>query len=134
LPRQAHVWVRARKPRPPPSRPRRGSTQRYPAAARGKADASAALRLSEQFQTVPLFRTVKTDAGGRAVVEFEAPANLGAFSVRAYAVSLGVKGRPSKYGGNETKLVVRLPVSLTPALPRRACARVRRGPRRSWVV
>lgn len=107
---------------------RRGITQRYPASARGKSEGNAQLRLSEDFKTVPVFLAVQADAEGRAVVEFKAPPNLGAFSVRAYAVSKGVADAPSKYGANETRLVVRLPVSLTPALPR--CA-VRLGDR--WV-
>ncbi|KAI8474281.1 MAG: hypothetical protein J3K34DRAFT_375003 [Monoraphidium minutum] len=95
-----------------------GITQRYPAVSRSKADAGAALRLSDQFQTVPLFKTVIAGPDGRAAADFEAPANLGAFSVRAYVVSRGAAGAASAYGANETQLVVRLPVSLTPALPR----------------
>ena len=103
----------------------RGITQRYPAAGRSGGDAGAALRLSSDFQTTPLFTVATTDADGRATVKFTAPANLGAFSVRAYVVSKGVEGQPSRYGANETELVVRLPVSLTPALPR--CVRCGAG-------
>ncbi|KAI8474284.1 MAG: hypothetical protein J3K34DRAFT_456831 [Monoraphidium minutum] len=96
-----------------------GITQRYPAVSRSTADdGAAALRLSGQFQTVPLFKTVIAGPDGRAAADFEAPANLGAFSVRAYVVSRGAAGAASAYGANETQLVVRLPVSLTPALPR----------------
>jgi uncharacterized protein YfaS (alpha-2-macroglobulin family) len=67
---------------------------------------------------VPIFKTVTTDADGKAVLPFDAPANLGAFTVRAYAASKAAPGKASRYGANETQAVVRLPVSLTPALPR----------------
>ncbi|GBF96122.1 hypothetical protein Rsub_08870 [Raphidocelis subcapitata] len=95
-----------------------GITQRYPAASRKMADASAALRISDEFAAVPLFAAAKTDASGRATLPFKAPPNLGRFAVRAFAVSKGKKGAASSYGANETEAVVRLPVSLTPALPR----------------
>ena len=95
-----------------------GITQRYPAASRGAGDAGAALRLSGDFKVTPLFATAVAGADGVAAVEFDATANLGEFAVRAYAVSKGAKGAPSKYGSNETGAVVRLPVSLTPAVPR----------------
>jgi len=67
---------------------------------------------------VPLFQTAVTGADGVANIEFKAPANLGEFTVRAFVVSKGVREQPSKYGANESAVVVRLPVSLTPALPR----------------
>ncbi|GBF96123.1 hypothetical protein Rsub_08871 [Raphidocelis subcapitata] len=95
-----------------------GITQRYPAASRQMADESAALRISDEFAAVPLFAAAKTDASGRATLPFKAPPNLGRFAVRAFAVSKGEKGAASSYGTNETEAVVRLPVSLTPALPR----------------
>lgn len=69
-------------------------------------------------QVTPVFRTVVADASGIVNLEVGSPANLGLFSVRAYAASKGATGRASTYGGNETDVVVRLPVSLTPALPR----------------
>lgn len=96
-----------------------GVTQRYPTASRGPGEPKAAqLRVSDDFKTTPLFKTAVTDAAGTATVHFNTPANLGTFVVRAYAVSKGAESAPSKYGGNETKVVVRLPVSLTPVLPR----------------
>jgi uncharacterized protein YfaS (alpha-2-macroglobulin family) len=80
-------------------------------------DASAQLRLSSEFKTVPVFTIVQTKTDGSATVRFKSPPNLGTFNVRAYAVSKGSTSKPSKYGANETQVIVRRPISLTASTP-----------------
>jgi uncharacterized protein YfaS (alpha-2-macroglobulin family) len=79
--------------------------------------ASAQLRLSSEFKTVPVFTIVQTRTDGSANVRFKPPPNLGTFNVRAYAVSKGSTSQPSKYGANETQVIVRRPISLTASTP-----------------
>ncbi|KAF8068259.1 hypothetical protein HT031_001946 [Scenedesmus sp. PABB004] len=94
-----------------------GLSQRYPAGSRGPGEPGAALRLSSEFVTTPLFTAVTTGADGAARARFAAPPNLGTFTVRAYAASSGSRAAPSKYGANETAVVVRQPLSLTLSTP-----------------
>eukprot|EP00775_Hariotina_reticulata_P009988 gene9988-10143_t len=94
-----------------------GLSQRYPSGSKGQADPGAALRLSGEFKTVPVFAILKATTDGSATVRFKAPANLGTFNVRAYAVSKGVVGKSSKYGANETQVIVRQPLSLVGSVP-----------------
>jgi hypothetical protein len=84
---------------------------------KGDGDASAQLRLSSEFKTVPVFTIVQTQTDGSASVRFKPPPNLGTFNVRAYAVSKGSTSQPSKYGANETQVIVRRPISLTASTP-----------------
>ncbi|KAL6763015.1 hypothetical protein V8C86DRAFT_462822 [Haematococcus lacustris] len=78
------------------------------------APASSSPRLSSSFQTTPLFTTLRTAADGQGIATFTAPANLGTFVVRAYAVSKGGQA----LGSAEGQLVVRRSVSITASLPR----------------
>ncbi|GFH18397.1 A2M domain-containing protein, partial [Haematococcus lacustris] len=71
-------------------------------------------RLASSFQTTPLFTTLRTTADGQGIATFTAPANLGTFVVRAYAVSKGGQA----LGSAEGQLVVRRSVSITASLPR----------------
>ncbi|GFH15937.1 predicted protein, partial [Haematococcus lacustris] len=64
-------------------------------------------RLSSSFQTTPLFTTLRTAADGQGIATFTAPANLGTFVVRAYAVSKGGQA----LGSAEGQLVVRRSVA-----------------------
>jgi hypothetical protein len=101
-----------------------------PSSSSSAAAAATALRLAEAFLATPLYSVVTTDADGYARVPFEAPANVGSFVVRAYAVAAAAAPAPSsssaptpllpRYGSAETKLVVARPVSLVPSLPRLA--------------
>lgn len=94
----------------------------------GSATSPAALRLAKAFVATPLYSVVTTDAEGTARVPFEAPANVGSFVVRAYAVAAAPSAQPTttttaqqpRYGAAETELVVARPVSLVPSLPRLA--------------
>eukprot|EP00210_Caulerpa_lentillifera_P009043 g8630.t1 len=69
-------------------------------------------RLESEFQTTPLFVTEVAE-GGIIRVNFTAPANLGTFTVRAYAATgTGI------FGSAESEIIVRREVSLTPSVPR----------------
>uniref|UniRef100_A0A383WAS0 EGF-like domain-containing protein n=1 Tax=Tetradesmus obliquus TaxID=3088 RepID=A0A383WAS0_TETOB len=94
-----------------------GLSQRYPSGSKAGGDASAQLRLSSEFKTVPVFTIVQTKTDGSASIRFKSPPNLGTFNVRAYAVSKGSTDKPSKYGANETQVIVRRPISLTASTP-----------------
>ena len=63
-------------------------------------------------------QSVITNAEGVAILTIKAPANLGAFAIRAYAVTKGVPKTSSKYGSNDTQVIVRNPLSLTESVPR----------------
>eukprot|EP00210_Caulerpa_lentillifera_P009052 g8639.t1 len=70
------------------------------------------VRLESEFQTTPLFVTEVAE-GGVIRVNFTAPANLGTFTVRAYAATgTGI------FGSAESEIIVRREVSLTPSIPR----------------
>ncbi len=63
-----------------------------------------------------------TDANGIVSTAFTAPSNLGTFSVRAYVTAnpgptANSTAAASKYGSNETDVVVRRALSLTPSVP-----------------
>mmetsp|Transcript_14647 Transcript_14647/g.36469 ORF Transcript_14647/g.36469 Transcript_14647/m.36469 type:complete len:2268 (-) Transcript_14647:639-7442(-) len=72
------------------------------------------VRLASDFATTPLFVAVRTAADGTGAATFTAPANLGSFVVRAYAVARG----GGALGAGEARLIVRRTLSLTPSLPR----------------
>lgn len=78
----------------------------------------ATVRLQSEFKTTPLFAVSKTNAGGAAVVAFKAPPNLGTFIVRAYVASPPDGEAPTRYGSDESKVIVRRAVSLLPSIPR----------------
>lgn len=94
-----------------------GLSQRYPSGSQGNAGPAAELRLSSQFETVPVFTIIHTKTDGSSTVKFKAPPNLGTFNVRAYAVTKGSTDKPSKFGANETQVIVRRPISLTASVP-----------------
>lgn len=54
---------------------------------RSAAQPDPKLRSEENFNAVPMFTVVKTDAQGYAVADFLAPENVGTFIVRAYATT-----------------------------------------------
>jgi uncharacterized protein YfaS (alpha-2-macroglobulin family) len=63
-------------------------------------------------------QSVITGSDGVATIPIKAPANLGAFAIRAYAVTKGIAKTSSKYGSNDTQVIVRNPLSLTESVPR----------------
>ncbi|KAG1668837.1 hypothetical protein FOA52_004932 [Chlamydomonas sp. UWO 241] len=71
-------------------------------------------RMQSDFVATPLFMVARTSALGAGAVTFNAPANLGTFVIRAYAV----EGSTARYGAAVTEVVVRRLLSLTPSLPR----------------
>ncbi|CAD7704606.1 unnamed protein product [Ostreobium quekettii] len=93
----------------PASGPSAGPSLRVRAAS----ESDPAVRLENQFQTTPLFELISTEADGMGRVNFTAPPNLGTFVVRAYAVT-----DKAQHGGGEAEVIVRLPLSLTPSVPR----------------
>lgn len=68
----------------------------------------------KNFQPVPFYDpAIEVDAGGTATVRVELPDNLTDFALRAKALS-----GPSRFGHAKSRLAVRLPVIVQPALPR----------------
>jgi uncharacterized protein YfaS (alpha-2-macroglobulin family) len=68
----------------------------------------------KNFKTVPYWNpSIKIDRSGTAVVKVPMSDDLTNYSVRAMAV-----GGPDKFGTTKTRVSVRLPVTLQPALPR----------------
>lgn len=84
----------------------------------GGAGGGAPLRLQGDFRVTALFAVATAGADGVARVPFTAPANLGAFAVRAYAASPPDGEAPARYGSGEGSVVVRRPVSLVGSVPR----------------
>lgn len=80
-------------------------------------------RSDEDFNTTPIWATRTTGEDGTVTFTFKAPVNLGSFVVRAYAV-LPSSDKPApgerqaNYGGAESSLIVRRPISLEAAIPR----------------
>ncbi|GMH43110.1 hypothetical protein BSKO_11032 [Bryopsis sp. KO-2023] len=79
----------------------------------GEGAAEPELRSQADFEVTPLFKAIKTKANGKGEVEFEAPANVGTFVIRAYATT-----KDAQHGGGEGEIISRLPLSLTPSTPR----------------
>jgi len=81
-------------------------------------------RKQEDFNTTPVWATRTTGSDGSVTFTFKAPVNLGSFVIRAYAVdpvdaaSVPKGGRQASYGGAESALIVRRPVSLEASVPR----------------
>lgn len=71
------------------------------------------VRVQTDFKVTPLVSVVKTDNQGRANVHFVAPDNTGTFVIRAYAA-----GRQAQHGMAEIEVINRLPLTLTPSVPR----------------
>jgi uncharacterized protein YfaS (alpha-2-macroglobulin family) len=68
----------------------------------------------KNFKTVPYWNpSIKVDKGGAILVKIPMSDDLTNYSVRAMAVS-----GPDKFGTAKTRVSVRLPVTLQPALPR----------------
>eukprot|EP00775_Hariotina_reticulata_P009083 gene9083-9253_t len=96
-----------------------------PAGAPGAA--STSVRLQGDFRVTPLFTVTTTASNGVASAAFTAPDNLGRFVVRAYVAAPTPPGIKTAavavlYGADETELIVRRTVSLTPSLPRQVRA------------
>jgi hypothetical protein len=80
-------------------------------------------RSDEDFNTTPIWATRTTGDDGTVTFTFKAPVNLGSFVVRAYAVLASSEKpapgeRQANYGGAESSLIVRRPISLEAAIPR----------------
>lgn len=94
-------------------------SQRYPAGSPAKSSGEdASLRRQSDFVTTPLFTVLTTKSDGRGTVTLKVPQNLGSFVIRAYAATKGSPIAASKYGSDESWLLVRRTVSLTPSVPR----------------
>ncbi|MDB9744174.1 MG2 domain-containing protein, partial [Fibrobacterales bacterium] len=72
------------------------------------------ITVRKNFKTVPFYKsTIKVDKSGQASVQVPLPDNLTNFAIRAVAVS-----GSSRFGAQKSKIKIRLPVIVQPALPR----------------
>lgn len=113
-----HGWLlsRAAGDARSPSRRGRRVIQLDELAIEGREEAAPALpdELRTRFATTAFYRaSTTTDASGRAEVSFDLPDDLTTFRVMAVAV-----GRGDHAGRGESRVTVRKPVLLRPALPR----------------
>jgi len=72
------------------------------------------ITVRKTFKTVPYYNSrILVNSSGKATVKIKIPDNLTNFAVRAVAIS-----GASRFGSQKSKIAVRLPVIVQPALPR----------------